>query len=84
VISVLVLLDMAVEYGADGAKVAEDMMSIAERSDFAEALIAASEQYIGAWFGEQAPARARASLAAVASEPLTDLLGASPARELTP
>ena len=48
------LLDLAVKYGADIAKVADEMMSIAERSGLAEPLIAATEQDIGAWFAEQA------------------------------
>jgi hypothetical protein len=48
------LLELAVEYGADVAKVADEVMGIAERSGVAESLIAAIEQDIGAWFAEQA------------------------------
>ena len=48
------LLELAVEYGADVAKVADEVMDIAERSGVAESLIAAIEQDIGAWFAEQA------------------------------
>jgi hypothetical protein len=47
-------LDLAVEYGADVAKVADHVMNIAERSGVAEPLIAATEQDMGAWFAEQA------------------------------
>jgi hypothetical protein len=53
-IAPVALLDLAVKYGADIAKVADEMMSIAERSGLAEPLIAATEQDIGAWFAEQA------------------------------
>jgi hypothetical protein len=53
-IAPVALLDLAVEYGADIAKVADDVMSIAERSGVAEPLIAAIEQDMGAWFAEQA------------------------------
>jgi hypothetical protein len=48
------LLELAVGYGADVAKVADEVMGIAERSGVAESLIAAIEQDIGAWFAEQA------------------------------
>jgi hypothetical protein len=48
------LLDLAVEYGADVAKVADEVMTIAERSGVPELLIAAIEQDMGAWFAGQA------------------------------
>jgi hypothetical protein len=48
------LLDLALEYGADVAKVADEAMAIAERSGVAAPLIAATEQDMGAWFAEQA------------------------------
>jgi hypothetical protein len=48
------LLDLAVEYGADIGKVADEAMAIAEHSHVAEPLIAATEQDIGAWFADQA------------------------------
>jgi hypothetical protein len=53
-IAPVALLDLAVEYGADVAKVADEAMSIAERSGVSEPLIAATEQDIGSWFAEQA------------------------------
>jgi len=53
-ITPVALLDLAVEYGADVAKVADEAMSIAERSGVAKPLIAVTEQDIGAWFAEQA------------------------------
>jgi hypothetical protein len=53
-IAPVALLDLAVEYGADVAKVADNMMSIAERSGVSEPLIAATEQDMGAWFAGQA------------------------------
>ncbi len=49
-IAPVALLDLAVEYGADVAKVADEVMSIAERSHVAKPLIAATEQDIGALF----------------------------------
>jgi hypothetical protein len=48
------LLDLAVEYGADIGKVADEAMAIAEHSHVAEPVIAATEQDIGAWFADQA------------------------------
>lgn len=48
------LLDLAVEYGVDVAKVADKLMTIAERSGVAEPLIATIEQDMGAWFAGQA------------------------------
>lgn len=53
-IAPVALLDLAVEYGADVAKVADVAMSIAERSGVSEPLIAATEQDMGAWFAGQA------------------------------
>lgn len=53
-IAPVALLDLAVEYGADVAKVADEAVAIAERSGVAEPLIAATEQEMGAWFAEQA------------------------------
>ncbi len=53
-IAPVALLDLAVEYGADVAKVADHVMNIAERSGVAEPLIAATEQDMGGWFAEQA------------------------------
>ncbi len=53
-IAPVALLDLAVEYGADVAKVADDVMSIAERSGVSEPLIAATEQDMGSWFAGQA------------------------------
>ena len=53
-IAPVALLDLAVEYGANVAKVADHVMSIAERSGGAEPLIAATEQDMGAWFAERA------------------------------
>lgn len=53
-IAPVALLDLAVEYGADVAAVADEVMSIAERSGVAEPLIAATEQDMGAWFAGQA------------------------------
>lgn len=48
------LLNLAVKYGADVAKVADEVMTIAERSGVAEQLIVAIEQDMGAWFAGQA------------------------------
>jgi hypothetical protein len=53
-IAPVALLDLAVEYGADVAKVADEVMAIAEHSGVPESLIAATEQNMGAWFAEQA------------------------------
>lgn len=50
----MALLDLAVEYGADVATVADEAMAIAERSGVAAPLIAATEQEMGAWFAERA------------------------------
>jgi hypothetical protein len=53
-IAPVALLDLAVEYGADVAKVADEVMGIAEGSGVADSLIADIEQDVGAWFAEQA------------------------------
>jgi hypothetical protein len=53
-IAPVALLDLAVEYGADVAKVADEVMAIAERSGVAESLVAATEQDMGAWFAGRA------------------------------
>jgi hypothetical protein len=53
-IAPVALLDLAVEYGADVAKVADEVMGIAERSGVAEPLFVAIEQDMGVWFAEQA------------------------------
>jgi hypothetical protein len=53
-IAPVALLDLAVEYGADVVKVADEAMTITERSGVAKPLIAATEQEMGAWFAEQA------------------------------
>jgi hypothetical protein len=53
-IAPVALLDLAVEYGADVAKVADEVMGIAEGSGVADSLTAAIEQDVGAWFADQA------------------------------
>lgn len=53
-IAPVALLDLAVEYGADVAKVADEVMEIAERSGVAESTVATIEQDMGAWFANQA------------------------------
>jgi hypothetical protein len=53
-IAPVALLDLAVEYGADVAKVADEVMGIAECSGVAEPLVAVVEKDIGAWFAEEA------------------------------
>lgn len=53
-IAPVALLDLAVEYGADVAKVADEAMAIAERSGVVAPLIAGTEQEMGTWFAEQA------------------------------
>ncbi len=53
-IAPVALLDLAVEYGADIAKVADHAMGIAERSGVAEHVIAGVEQDMGAWFAARA------------------------------
>jgi len=53
-IAPVALLDLAVDYGADVAKVADEAMVVAERSGVAEPLIATIEQEMGAWFAKQA------------------------------
>jgi hypothetical protein len=58
-IAPVALLDLAVEYGAEVAQVADEVMDIAERSSVAEPPIAAVEQNIGAWFAGAGQARHR-------------------------
>jgi hypothetical protein len=53
-IAPVALLDLAVEYGADVAEVADQAMSLAERSGVAEHVIADVERDMGAWFAAQA------------------------------
>ncbi len=53
-IAPVALLDLAVEYGADVAKVADNVMSIAEHSGVSQPLVATTEQDMGAWFAAQA------------------------------
>ena len=53
-IAPVALLDLAVQYGADVAQVADEVMGIAERSGVADSEIATIEQDMGAWFAEQA------------------------------
>lgn len=50
----IALLDLAVEYGADVAKVADEAMTIAESSGVSEPVVATIEQEMGAWFAQQA------------------------------
>jgi predicted nucleic acid-binding protein len=53
-IAPVALLDLAVEYGADVANAADEMMSIAERSGAAGSAIAGVERDLGAWFATRA------------------------------
>jgi len=78
------LLDLAVEYGADVAKVADELMTIAERSGVAEPLIATVEQDMGAWFAGQAARAAgprEAQLSAVI-EAMRDTIGVEAANAI--
>lgn len=78
------LLDLAVEYGADVAKVADELMTIAERSGVAEPLIAIIEQDMGAWFAGQAARAAgprEAQLSAVI-EAMQDTIGVEAANAI--
>ena len=83
-IAPVALLDLAVEYGADVAKVADEVMTIAERSHVAGPLIAATEQYIGVWFADQA-AQARGhreDQLAVLIDAMRDAIGANAAQDI--
>lgn len=78
------LLDLAVEYGADVAKVADELMTNAERSGVAEPLIATIEQDMGAWFSGQAARAAgprEAQLSAVI-EAMRDTIGVEAANAI--
>jgi hypothetical protein len=78
------LLDLAVEYGADVAKVADELMTIAECSGVAEPLIATIEQDMGAWFAGQAARAAgprEAQLSAVI-EAMRDTIGVEAANAI--
>jgi hypothetical protein len=78
------LLDLAVEYGADVAKVADELMTIAERSGVAEPLIATIEQDMGAWFAPRAAGAAgprEAQLSAVI-EAMRDTIGVEAANAI--
>lgn len=83
-IAPVALLDLAVEYGADVAKVADEVMAIAERSGVAEPLIAATEQEMGAWFAEQAvqaPGPSEDRLAALI-DTMREAIGADAAQDI--
>ncbi|MGA8365142.1 MAG: hypothetical protein WB709_11570 [Solirubrobacteraceae bacterium] len=83
-IAPVALLDLAVEYGADVAKVADEVMAIAERSGVAEPLIAATEQEMGAWFAEQAvqaPGPSEDRLAALI-DAMREVIGADAAQDI--
>jgi hypothetical protein len=83
-IAPVALLDLAVEHGADVAKVADEVMRIAERSHVAEPLIAATEQDIGAWFADQAaqaPGHREDQLAALI-DAMRDAIGTSATQDI--
>ncbi len=83
-IAPVALLDLAVEYGADVAEVADEMMNIAKRSGVTEHLIAATEQDMGAWFAGQAMQATGPSedqLSAVIEE-MRDAIGAEAAEAI--
>jgi hypothetical protein len=83
-IAPVALLDLAVEYGADVAKVADEVMTIAERSHIAGPLIAATEQDIGVWFADQAaqaPGHREDQLAALI-DAMCDAIGANAAQDI--
>lgn len=83
-IAPVALLDLAVEYGADVAKVADEVMVIAERSGVAESLVAATEQDMGAWFAEQATRASgpREDELSALIEAMHDAIGADAAQEI--
>jgi hypothetical protein len=80
-IAPVALLDLAVEYGADVAKVADEVMGIAEQSGVADSLIATIEQDVGAWFAEQAMQAAgpREDQLSALIEAMRDAIGAKAA-----
>jgi len=83
-IAPVALLNLAVEYGANVAKVAHEAMAIAERSGVAEPLIAATEQEMGAWFAEQAvqaPGPSEDRLAALI-DAMREAIGADAAQDI--
>jgi hypothetical protein len=83
-IAPVALLDLAVEYGANVAKVADEVMSIAERSHVSGPLIAATEQDIGVWFADQAaraPGHREDQLAALI-DAMRDAIGANAAQDI--
>ena len=83
-IAPVALLDLAIEYGADVAKVADEVMTIAERSHVAGSLIATTEQDIGAWFADQAaqaPGDREDQLAALI-DAMRDAIGANAAQDI--
>jgi hypothetical protein len=53
-IAPVAVLDLAVQYGADVAQVADELMSIAEHSGAEQRYVAGVEQDIGAWFAGNA------------------------------
>lgn len=83
-IAPVALLDLAVEYGADVAKVADEVMVIAERSGVAESLVAATEQDMGAWFAEQATRASgpREDELSAVIEAMHDAIGADAAQDI--
>jgi hypothetical protein len=83
-IAPVALLDMAVEYGADVAKVADEVMAIAERSGVATPLIVAIEQDLGAWFADQAVQATgpREDQLAALIDAMRDAIGADAARDI--
>jgi hypothetical protein len=83
-IAPVALLDLAVEYGADVAKVADEATAIAERSGVAEPLIAATEQEMGAWFAERAVQASGPSEDQLATliDAMREVIGADAARDI--
>jgi hypothetical protein len=83
-IAPVALLDMAVEYGADVAKVADEVMAIAERSGVAAPLIVAIEQDLGAWFADQAVQATgpREDQLAALIDAMRDAIGADAAQDI--
>lgn len=83
-IAPVALLDLAVEYGADVAKVADEVMKIAERSHVAAPVIAATEQDIGAWFADQAAQATHPQKDQLAAliDAMRDAIGAEAAQDI--